>query len=417
LNQLKNRIIRLFVVILLLLINSNTRAQFRYSFKDTSATYVPLIGGTSLNGTTIWDEQKYVAPMPFSWTMDSSFTLNSLKLKLSGYPGIVVDTAATNNVNGFFFGDFDIADRGLLSGTASYSPIRYLTAGTAPNRIFKVELSNAGFWNEPDLYLTMNDYFNWQIWIYEGSQIVEFHYGPSQITYPKDYYYSQNTGPLCGYAKHVNEYSGFPSTGTYYFLKDITTPKIDTDYLPTLPSISLSSWPANGRVFRFVPKWKLCVPPLVGFSASPVGKIVSYTYSGTPAIDSIRWDFGDGGTSTSLNPTHTFSSNGHYTVCVTAYNSCGSNTVCKPLALGVEPLDSWDQLRVYPEPIRSQLMIDGFPGTIQLEVLDMKGEVQYHQYNLRSPAMIDLQHLAAGIYLLRLEDHSGGRIYRRIIRI
>ena len=415
---LKAKNIRLVSVVLLVLLSCPSWAQFRYSFKDTTTTYVPLSSGTSLNGSTIWDEQKYVAPMPFNWTMDSSFTMSSLKLKLSGYPGIVADTSATSNVNGFFFGDFDIADRGLLSGTASYSPIRYLTTGTAPNRIFKLELSNAGFWNEPDLYLTMNDYFNWQIWIYEGSQIVEFHYGSSQITYPKDYYYSQNTGPLCGYAKHVNEFSGFPTSGTYYFLKDITTPKIDTDYLPTLPSITLNSWPASGRVFRFTPTWKLCVPPVAAFSAAaPVGKMVNYTYSGTGIIDSVRWNFGDGGTSTTLNPSHTFTNNGHYTVCVTAYNSCGSNTVCKSLALGIEQANSWDQLRVYPEPVGDQLSLDGFSDNIDVVVLDMKGGLQYHQSNLRSPVIIDLHHLAAGIYLLRLEDHSGGRIYRRICKI
>jgi len=73
--------------------------------------------------------------------------------------------------------------------------------------------------------------------------------------------------------------------------------------------------------------------PVADFSASPTsGKLplsVVFANTSTGNITSITWDFGDGSTSTSENPTHTYSSAGSYTVQLTVSGPGGSDTETK----------------------------------------------------------------------------------------
>jgi len=49
--------------------------------------------------------------------------------------------------------------------------------------------------------------------------------------------------------------------------------------------------------------------------------------------DSYSWDFGDGNTSTQNSPSHTYSTNGTYQVCLTITNGCGSDTYCESVTV------------------------------------------------------------------------------------
>ncbi|MEE9443188.1 MAG: PKD domain-containing protein [candidate division Zixibacteria bacterium] len=54
-----------------------------------------------------------------------------------------------------------------------------------------------------------------------------------------------------------------------------------------------------------------------------------YFYNASQNADSYLWNFGDGTTSQDLNPMHTYSAAGVYTISLTAYNSCGDDTETK----------------------------------------------------------------------------------------
>ncbi len=49
--------------------------------------------------------------------------------------------------------------------------------------------------------------------------------------------------------------------------------------------------------------------------------------------DTYAWNFGDGNTSTQSSPSHTYSTNGNYQVCLTVTNGCGSDTNCEIVAV------------------------------------------------------------------------------------
>jgi len=50
------------------------------------------------------------------------------------------------------------------------------------------------------------------------------------------------------------------------------------------------------------------------------------------------WDFGDGSTSTEVNPLHNYSAIGSYNVCLAASNAYGSDTVCKLVEVDTLPI-------------------------------------------------------------------------------
>lgn len=75
-----------------------------------------------------------------------------------------------------------------------------------------------------------------------------------------------------------------------------------------------------------------CTPPTAEFVGSPTSGDyplnVTFTNQSTGAT-SYSWTFGDGGTSTAANPSHTYTAAGTYTVSLTATNSCGSDVETK----------------------------------------------------------------------------------------
>ena len=73
--------------------------------------------------------------------------------------------------------------------------------------------------------------------------------------------------------------------------------------------------------------------PVASFSASPISGNaplkVSFNDTSIGSPSSWGWSFGDKNTSTSKNPTHTYSQSGKYTISLTVKNTIGNNTATK----------------------------------------------------------------------------------------
>lgn len=408
---------------------TSSNAQFRYVLKDTGATYTALSGGTSVNLGYIWDEEDFGVSLPFTWKMDSTITLNQFDLALAT-GAILADASNPYDVNGFLIGDFDMADRGFLTGMSSLSPISYLTVGTTPNRIFKIELASAGFYSEMANYNTNQDYFNLQIWIYEGTNIVEFRYGPSQITNAASYYQFGGSGPLTGYISHLDG-TTTSSGAIYYLTQDPTAPGIDSLKFPvtTFSGNQLYAWPSNGTVYRFIPRSLIPPPcllpkPVASFvQDTTIGRVVQFRYTGTTVnMDSLIWDFGDGqkykiGGNYSTPVSHIFSSNGRRQVCVQAYNRCQSDTACEETqVLSAGSLAALGNVQVYPNPAGSFIQIDGMEQGGKATLYSITGQ-QMLSVELSSPKQkMDISGLAPGNYLLLLTDKNRQTAMLRISR-
>ncbi|MDF1672606.1 MAG: PKD domain-containing protein [Vicingaceae bacterium] len=72
---------------------------------------------------------------------------------------------------------------------------------------------------------------------------------------------------------------------------------------------------------------------VASFTSVPNYNVVSFDGSSTTHQDSVSWDFGDGNTSTALMPTHTYTVDSTYVVCLTAYSYCGTDVVCDTMTV------------------------------------------------------------------------------------
>lgn len=83
-------------------------------------------------------------------------------------------------------------------------------------------------------------------------------------------------------------------------------------------------------------------PATAAYSQSGSGFSYSFTDASTGSPSSWFWDFGDGATSTSQNASHTYTTPGTYTVCLTVTNSCGSDSTCSTLTVTcAAPTPAW----------------------------------------------------------------------------
>jgi hypothetical protein len=221
-------------------------AQLGYDLScKTGQPYTPLSTGTLISSKTPWEEEHRAVSMPFSLKMGDKTTG---KFNIA-FNSMMPATDTTGVVNGFMPLFALLADRG--TGTdSSHSPIRYTVSGTAPSRIFKVEYWNAGFADIVSGSLLGTDSVNFQVWAYETSDIIEFHYGDAKIT-DTDMIFFMGKGPMVAYFRHMDVADGEPEIA--YMLKgDPAAPSIDstTDMDKT---VNLNSMPAKGTVYRFTP--------------------------------------------------------------------------------------------------------------------------------------------------------------------
>ncbi|MGI9190664.1 MAG: PKD domain-containing protein [Chitinophagaceae bacterium] len=150
--------------------------------------------------------------------------------------------------------------------------------------------------------------------------------------------------------------------------------------------------------------------------------VVQYTSTGTCtgcSTVTYAWNFGDGGTSSLPNPTHTYAANGNYNVCLTlsgtnANNQPCSNQLCRNVMVSGLGVNNFVQqpLSVYPNPANDWLYID-LPATQQaqrLRICDMFGrvmqEVSLSQYHAPNYAL-KLPSITAGLYTIQLSTDGG----------
>jgi uncharacterized repeat protein (TIGR01451 family) len=114
-------------------------------------------------------------------------------------------------------------------------------------------------------------------------------------------------------------------------------------------------------------------PPVAGFTFEPaepfVGDLVEFTNTttGTEPIEYL-WDFGDGATSTAVNPTHVYTEAGTYMVTLHAENEYGEDTFTADIVVQEEVITYGVSLTVDEDEL------DGMPGTMAMFDLRVTNE-------------------------------------------
>ncbi len=197
-----------------------------YSFSKTAEAYTPLSSPTVLAADD-WSEFFVGIKLPFAFKYWGATMKDSVFV--DDFGGISMDS--NNNDEILFFGE-DLQSRG-----AGKSVIAYKTTGTAPNRILKIEYKNVGFdLDVPDL----KDSMNVQCWIYEGSDVIEFRYGPGKV---KSSTWSTG-GPFVGIIDTA-------MTNLILLQNNPSNPTVNKDGSGS--ANGLTGKPASGTVYRITP--------------------------------------------------------------------------------------------------------------------------------------------------------------------
>ena len=157
-------------------------------------------------------------------------------------------------------------------------------------------------------------------------------------------------------------------------------------------------------------------------NSAPTGKNVSYTYSGTvPTLDSLIWNFGDGqklkvtaGFTTPVSHTHI--GNGPFSVCVTAYSGCGISTACKLAPLGLPHSTSLTGVKVYPNPVKDYLRIEGAASATAI-LSNAIGQQMFSRSTIGENEHIFTGDLPPGIYTLTLIGRDGTRNNTQVVKL
>lgn len=221
------------------------QAQMPYTFSVSTASYQPIDNGTTLNDTTVWDDEMYKVDIPFTFKLNNK-PMTSLFLEAMeiGLPDTV------GSMDGLPLMSVDLVDRGIADSLqVSQSPIRYTIEGNAGNRILKLEIANAGFADEFYADSTVDDYFNMQVWLYENGNIIEYRYGSSSVTDFATYF---PLGMLTGFVKNI-DFAGSSFDMMYILSGNPSAPVIDS-LTQTSFTTGLTAFPDSGTVYRFTPK-------------------------------------------------------------------------------------------------------------------------------------------------------------------
>ncbi|WP_165836281.1 PKD domain-containing protein [Taibaiella soli] len=202
--------------------------------------------------------------------------------------------------------------------------------------------------------------------------------------------------------KHGNVYVGGELTSIMYVNND------------TLEKI-------GGYTDWFVAKYGFnncnCVMPVASFGYSASLTSVQFSYGGSTGVDSVRWNFGDGSSSTQQSPTHQYAASGTYTACLTVYNSCGHTDTCRQVQVStsVNNINTLANVLVYPNPVQDQLTIET-PINYHAAIMTIDGREVAQQQVVAPRTVINTSNLSAGIYLLQLTDANGQRGVMKIVK-
>ncbi len=120
-----------------------------------------------------------------------------------------------------------------------------------------------------------------------------------------------------------------------------------------------------------------CDAPIAEFSGTPLSGDsplqVSFTDNSSNSPTSWSWDFGDGGTATTQNPSHTYNSAGTYTVSLTVTNSCGNDTETKVDYVTVTEPPVGDELHVGTLSAQMNVFFRWSQAQATVQIVDQNG--------------------------------------------
>lgn len=251
-----------------------------YTFSQDSGTYTALTGDTvfAINGGggDIDDGISASQTIPFTFNF-SGTDFTTYRVSSNGWLGFGAPTSTANfsSLSGSVDNLIAFVNRDLNNVGAVYSNV---TEGTAPNRIHKIQATNFYRFNTA----TMTG--NAQIWLYEGSNVIEIHYGAFSNTWT-----SGTTVQVGLRGTGTGDVRSLSGTGPTAW----SAPTVGTSSTATM-ELALTVTPTSGQIYRWTPPPPS--PPGCAVSPSPADAATGVFNNPT-----LTWAAGTGGAPTSYD--------------------------------------------------------------------------------------------------------------------
>ena len=158
--------------------------------------------------------------------------------------------------------------------------------------------------------------------------------------------------------------------------------------------------------------------PTAGFYYATNFLGVDFVNNSTDAL-SYSWDFGDGNTSTDVDPSHTYANDGTYTVTLIATNGCGDDTITiniTVIGVSIADIPKLSDVEIYPNPTSGLITIDLHNNKVnKLEIFDVVGKLQYSKMKVNNITKLNLAKLNKGIYFIKLVNKDNSSVYKIIV--
>jgi PKD repeat protein len=134
---------------------------------------------------------------------------------------------------------------------------------------------------------------------------------------------------------------------------------------------------------------------------------------------SWTWDFGDSGSSTLQNPSHTYTTEGSYTVSLIVNDGLNNKILTKYAYIfvgptGLEEVSGQNTVSIYPVPAKDRLYITSGIPIESVMLIDINGRQQLSAINCGNNCLLEVDSLPDGIYFLRV-DTENGIVHRKVM--
>lgn len=164
--------------------------------------------------------------------------------------------------------------------------------------------------------------------------------------------------------------------------------------------------------------------PVANFSYSTNNQVANFTNTSVNGA-SYNWNFGDSTYSSNFSPTHTYQHSGTFNVILTAFNSCGSDSVVIPVTIVISGINnnSGENINIYPNPAKDILYIlcsDIQAGEVIILFYDLIGNeiynVKYVDIMHGFFKTVDLSAYFPGVYFVKIIHNDKVNIKKVVVK-
>jgi hypothetical protein len=155
------------------------------------------------------------------------------------------------------------------------------------------------------------------------------------------------------------------------------------------------------------------IHPDIQFAVSANSVIIT---NNTANASGFQWNFGNGDTSTAVNPVATYTANGTYTISYSAFNKCGSVQGSEVINITEVSLNENTPLTpaIFPNPSGGIVQVIS-PSPVTMSVFDLRGRLLYRHPSPITNEAVDLRGLPPGLYMAVFSGENISAVSKKLL--